>query len=108
MSTSPDYADGLVNDDDLGWASDAPTHPARATLAAIAASIRATGRNDDGAWMDRVQAVCLASSEVADRLHDLAEFARTCRKRPDLVTPEGALGVIAGALAELAWKVTPS
>lgn len=58
--------------------------------------------------LDRVDAVMLAPSEVADRLNALTEWADLARRRPDVVTPDGALRLIRDRLEELAWKVIPS
>lgn len=60
------------------------------------------------ARLDRVDAVMLAPSEVADRLNALTEWADLARQRPDVITPDGALRLIRDRLEELAWKVIPS
>jgi hypothetical protein len=78
----------------------------RATVANLAAAEQA--ETNDGAWLDRVQAVCLAPAELAERLHDLAEVADIAQGRADLVTPDGALRLLRDTLRDLAWQVEPS
>jgi hypothetical protein len=82
----------------------------RATVANLAAAVRAAGaeRAETYAWLDRVEAVCLAPADVADTLVDLADLADLAQAHPELVTPDGALRLLRDRLQDLAWQVVPS